>query len=199
MNKKGFTLRPRAYSLQQTGFTLIELLVVVAIIGVLAVIIISSLSKARQKAKVANLVSQLQQVEKALIYTYFDENRSEWWTEAEIDAPGNNPTIEYIISIPEGDPMGTFSTWFKNSPGNYFTDGQYQFDNDGDTHPGCGGSGPVWRGVNLFLQSVPREDAHAVDEYFDGGIDGTCGKIRHSNKPNNTSELTYSISLDQES
>ncbi len=179
------------------GFTLIELLVVVAIIGILATFVISSLSKARKKAKAANFAAQLQQVEKALVYTYFDENRSEWWTEAEINAPGNNPTIEYIISIPEGQPMGSFSNWFKNSPSNYFTEGQYQFDNDGDTSTSCGGPGPVYRGVNLFLQSVPRDDVEAVDLLIDKEDDRECGKIRYTYKPNNTAELTYVISLDQ--
>lgn len=183
--------------MKNKGFTLIELLVVVVIVGVLSTIVITSLSRARERAKAANLTSQLKQIENALIYTYIEENRSTWWTESEINAPGNNPTIDFLISIPDNQPMGGFSNWLKSSPGNYFTDGFYQFDNDSDVSTSCGGSGPVYRGVNIFLQSVPREDAHIVDEYFDGEIDGDCGKIRHTNKPNNTSELTYSVSLNQ--
>ncbi len=57
---------------RQHGFTLIELLVVIAIIGVLASVILASLNTARGRAKDANRISSLQELQKALDSYYFD-------------------------------------------------------------------------------------------------------------------------------
>lgn len=50
--------------MKNRGFTLIELLVVVAIIGLLASVVISSLSSARDKAKVASIKSTIRNLQK---------------------------------------------------------------------------------------------------------------------------------------
>lgn len=57
----------------QKGFTLIELLVVIAIIGILSAVVLSSLNTARVKARDANRVSELRQIEYAL-NLYFSVN-----------------------------------------------------------------------------------------------------------------------------
>lgn len=54
------------------GFTLIELLVVIAIIGVLSTIVLASLKSARERARDANRLSDLKQIETALSLYYND-------------------------------------------------------------------------------------------------------------------------------
>lgn len=56
----------------EEGFTLIELLVVIAIIGILSGVVLASLSTARAKARDANRISDLLQLETALEMYYND-------------------------------------------------------------------------------------------------------------------------------
>lgn len=51
---------------KESGFTLIELLVVIAIIGILSSVVLTSLSSARDKAKMARRVADARQVKTAL-------------------------------------------------------------------------------------------------------------------------------------
>ena len=48
---------------KELGFTLIELLVVIAIIGMFASIILTSLNKGREKARIAQLVGQIHEIQ----------------------------------------------------------------------------------------------------------------------------------------
>lgn len=57
------------------GFTLIELLVVIAIIGMLSSVVLGSLNSARDKARVARAVSDLKQIQNALVL-YQDANNA---------------------------------------------------------------------------------------------------------------------------
>lgn len=59
-------------SSRKDGFTLIELLVVIAVIGILASVILASLNSARSKARDAQRISQLREVQKALEMYYAD-------------------------------------------------------------------------------------------------------------------------------
>jgi len=188
------------------AFTLIELLVVVAMIGILATFIIGQINKARKKAQVAHFASQLDQIEKAFAYTFFEENRSNWWTEAEIGT--FNPTLTYINNISSG-PLSGFSDWYPNSPDNYLADAEYRFDSDGDTYGECGTGGQTFSGVNILVYGIPFDDIEQIDMFRDGVAEDVdndgdpdgdvCGKIRYRvSAVTGEPLLIYSMDLDDE-
>jgi prepilin-type N-terminal cleavage/methylation domain-containing protein len=59
----------------QAGFTLLELLVAIAIIGLLATVILASLSPARERARNAQVLSQMYEYQKALDLYYLNTGR----------------------------------------------------------------------------------------------------------------------------
>ena len=178
----------------KNGFTLVELLVVISIITVLATIVFTSLNGARKKAKISHYVIELNQLEKALYYTYLDENRNTWWTESEIGI--SNSKISDIIDITSG-PMSTFSDYFTTSPSNFLRDGEFRYDNDGDETSPCEGFGSNSGGVSIMMYSMKWQDALDIDKYLDKNIDNKCGKIRYQDNPSahGYTYLIYEIDL----
>lgn len=59
---------------RRRGFTLIELLVVIAIIGLLSSVVLASLNSARERARDAQRMSDLNQIRKLLELAYLDNN-----------------------------------------------------------------------------------------------------------------------------
>ncbi|MBI3627439.1 MAG: prepilin-type N-terminal cleavage/methylation domain-containing protein [Candidatus Sungbacteria bacterium] len=87
---------------RERGFTLIELLVVIAIIGVLASIVMASLITARQKARDARRVSDIEQIRLGL-ELFWDANSNVY--------PTNGQTLTvlqptYLPTVPK-DPTTT--------------------------------------------------------------------------------------------
>lgn len=60
---------------KQRGFTLLELLVAIAIIGLLAAIVLASLGPSRERARNAQVLSQMYEYQKALDLYYLSEGR----------------------------------------------------------------------------------------------------------------------------
>ncbi len=79
------------------GFTLIELLVVIAIVGILSQVILASMQTARQKARDAKRVAELQQLQLAL-ELYYDDNKS-YPADIYAVAP-NGLSPKYVPSMP---------------------------------------------------------------------------------------------------
>ena len=166
---------------RQRGFTLIELLTVISIISILATSLGNAISGAVAKAKRASLVRQFQEIEKAFIMAYFDEDRDTWWREDEIGL-GQNPTLKKIIEKDTGA-LATFSDYFPASRlTNEVSDSQYQYDHDNDTAADCDGGSSNWaKGVNLAITGLSLREKKEIDTYVDGEENFKCGKITYGN------------------
>lgn len=176
------------FSNSNKGFTLIELLVVIAIIGMLASIVLVSVNSTRQSAKATKLISDAQQIEKALSAWGIDEDIKRWWHEddfvsggayglsdgcGEISGYQDEPTIACLA---EKTPLGD---WLSSSPG--IDTSLYVYDNDDDTFDtdgdGCRNGSP-WLGVQLNIWDERLlKVAEIADEIKDDGDGPDCGTI----------------------
>lgn len=170
--------------MKNKGFTLIELLVVVAVIGILATVIIGSLSRAREKAKLAQIVSQFEQIETAFIAALYEEDRAEWWHEDDFNL-GENPTLQDIIDIEAPNPGASISNYFKSSPRNIIGNSFYRYDNEQNTVTSCS-SGQQHRGVNLIIHGITGDFRQQMDIYIDREDTPFCGKITYNPDSNGT-------------
>ena len=149
------------------GFTLIELLVVVSIIGLLSTIVVLSLSDARDKADIARIMQDFNNMEKALVLYVDNQELSVWPTEASLGL-GGDPLISSLIA---GTSLSDFMSNTPIPPKGV----AYRYNNNGDTHT-CGGDPGA--GVSLLLTSVPNNIITGLDQKFDNS-DGTgCGRLR---------------------
>ena len=148
------------------GFTLIELLVVVSILGLLSTFVLANLSDARDRAAIARIMQDFNNIEKAFILYVDDQEFPAWPTETDLGAP--NPSVSWLIL------NTSFSDFMPNTPeppeGTF-----YGYDSDNDTHT-CGGD--VDNGVSILLDSVPNNIITGLDQKFDGGDGVGCGRLR---------------------
>jgi len=86
----------------QGGFTLVELLVVIAIIGILATLLLLQLGVARQRARDAKRIADINQVRTA-IELYFDDN-GQYPQQATYTGLGGNLVPKYLTLLPT-DPL----------------------------------------------------------------------------------------------
>lgn len=138
-------------SFNNRGFTLIELLVVIAIIGVLATVVLASLNQARAKARDAQRISDIRQLQNVLLL-YYDDTGSFPAVASSGDAgPGGwrvsylqnflAPLTPYLPQIPV-DPInsGPPSSMFNPRPDGSFYYSYYAYPSG--TPYGCDFSGP---------------------------------------------------------
>lgn len=109
INKKGlitqeFTKRPKFI----TGFTLIELLVALSIIGVMTSVVIASVNDARAKARDAQRITEIKNLQNALLL-YFSENNEQFPPHTGESVMGGN-TLRLYTSIWGTDTENVFES-----------------------------------------------------------------------------------------
>lgn len=82
------------------GFTLVELLVVIAIIGILAVVAVPSLFKQMDKAKAAQVVSNVKALKTEILSEYANANTDDKLTKA--DGPFSTANITSLLELTNG-------------------------------------------------------------------------------------------------
>jgi prepilin-type N-terminal cleavage/methylation domain-containing protein len=93
------------------GFTLVELLVVIAIIGILATLLLLQLGVARQRARDAKRIADINQTRTAL-ELYFDDNGS-YPISANFAGLGTLLVPKYLTLLPV-DPLNTAAVYHYN-------------------------------------------------------------------------------------
>lgn len=138
-------------SFNNRGFTLIELLVVIAIIGLLASVVLASLNEARAKARDAQRISNVRQLQNVLYLYYDDNNFFPPIATSGATGPGGwrvsylpnflAPLTPYLPQIPV-DPINTGppSSLFNARPDGSFYYSYYTYPSG--TPYGCDFSGP---------------------------------------------------------
>lgn len=150
------------------GFTLIELLVVVSLLGLLSTFVLANLSDARDRAAIARIMQDFNNIEKAFTLYVDDQEFSAWPTETDLGAP--NPSVSWLIT------NTSFSDFMPNTPippkG-----ASYGYDNDDNSHNPETCADPLF-GVNILLSNTPSNIITGLDQKFDNGDGINCGRLR---------------------
>ena len=157
---------------EQKGFTLIELLVVISIIGLLSTVVLASLNTARVKARDAQRIAALKEIQKA-VELYASDHGGQY--------PGylNTPTLatNEIPGSVAGDTRET--TFMRSSADN--TDngvGQYEGPEDGCGYGSAGTVGGsqayyrpgIWckfeKALEPYLKKIPRTTLKGTNHFY---------------------------------
>ena len=135
-------------SKQSRGFTLLEMLVVTAVIGILATVVVGSVSAAREQARIARIITDIKEIERALV-TYRSEYLDLYPRHAGSVTASPDLTIEALIA-------GT-SMIDLNEP-------------EGDTDR------KIFEGLDLLITEAPSlADEGLYYSFNNFGVDFACG------------------------
>ncbi len=158
------------------GFTIIELLIVITVIAVLTVITIVTYNGIQDRARASAVASDLKKIEKAFRMYGAEKGWSTWPIDTAVFSGSSNPDVNSIIANVVGfkDYLQPLSA--ANATGASGT--VYLYDNDLDTYTGC--SGVSTAGVNIYVDTPPRQSImQAVDAAIDDG-NLSCGKVTYT-------------------
>lgn len=142
----------------KTGFTLIELLIVISIIGVLSSVVISSLKTAREKARDAQRLSDVKQIQTALEMFYNEKGyypKKTAYTYPDSGCGGSSSWCNDIDSLKKDLAPYLPKLPLKSDSG--FTKDYYYNSDSGDNYQSYG-----------FMTSF-ESDANSSKEQNDGG------------------------------
>ncbi len=174
------------------GFTLIELLVVIAIIGMLSSVVLASVNTARSKARVAQTIDQVREIEKAfyLIYDFYGCYPIELGADPQVSRcpiiiPVNNPSLSYIYS----NNLIGLKNYLKSVPVFPYGGSQYYYDNDGGSgeRVDCENGNP-FDGVGVF---VSYDSSTGIAQVLEKAIDGTSDAEMDTAKAKNCGRIQY--------
>jgi len=191
-------------SIHTRGFTLIELLVVIAIISLLSSVVLATLSTAREKAKVAQTVSNIHQMEIAfqMLYDVYGCWPGESGTGTCVNTAKLGPTIASLVT----DNDFNIKNYLSQAPAWPFNPAvTWGYDNDSDNaSTTCTAYSSA--GVNLFpMASIPYDIYAQIEEAIDGTLPQDvdtpasrfCGKVRFNNPSPNPGTMLVTLSYTQ--